>query len=113
MMDEEEAKKEVNRIFTTIDVNNTGAIDFTEFCLATINHKKLLTTEKLTAMFKMMDTDNSGTISRSEVKTFFSMSNTADDKFACELIDEVDENGDGEISFAEFKGMMDKFLNKI
>merc|ERR1712076_343156 len=52
-------------------------------------------------MFKMMDTDNSGTISRSEVKTFFSMSNT------------VDENGDGEISFSEFKGMMDKFLNKI
>jgi len=41
MMDEDEAKKEVDRIFTTIDVNNTGAIDFTEFCLATINHKKL------------------------------------------------------------------------
>lgn len=113
MMDEDEAKKEVDRIFTTIDVNNTGAIDFTEFCLATINHKKLQTTEKLTAVFKMLDTDNSGTISRAEIKTFFSMNNTTDDKFAYELIDEVDKNGDGEISFPEFKGMMDKFLNKI
>jgi len=61
----------------------------------------------------MLDTDNSGTISRAEIKTFFSMNNTTDDKFAYELIDEVDKNGDGEISFPEFKGMMDKFLNKI
>lgn len=29
MMGEEEAKKEVDRIFKSIDVNNTGAIDFT------------------------------------------------------------------------------------
>ena len=113
MMDKVEAQNEVERIFRTIDVNNTGAIDFTEFCLATINHKKLLTTEKLTAVFKMLDADNSGTISRNEIKTFFSMNNTTDDKFAYDLIDEVDKNGDGEISFSEFKGMMDKFLNKI
>jgi calcium-dependent protein kinase len=29
MMGEEDARKEVERIFTSIDVNNTGAIDFT------------------------------------------------------------------------------------
>ena len=61
----------------------------------------------------MLDTDKSGTISRDEIKKFFSMNNTSDDKFAYELIEEVDKNGDGEISLGEFKGMMDKFVNKI
>ena len=79
-----------------------------------MNHKKLLTQERLTQVFKMFDTDGSGTISSEEIKNFFSMSETADEGFAQELIEEVDKNGDGEISFAEFKEMMNKmFTNKI
>jgi calcium-dependent protein kinase len=114
LMGEHDAKKEVDRIFQTIDVNGTGAIDFTEFCLATVNHKKLLTQERLTQVFKMFDTDGSGTISRDEIKSFFSMSESGDDGFAQELIEEVDKNGDGEISFSEFKEMMSQmFNNKI
>lgn len=114
LMGEENAKKEVDKIFVTIDVNGTGAIDFTEFCLATVNHKKLLTKERLTQVFKMFDTDGSGTISSEEIKDFFSMSDGGDDSFAQELIEEVDKNGDGEISFNEFKEMMEKlFTNKI
>lgn len=31
-MTEDDAKKEVERIFKEIDVNDTGEIDFTEFC---------------------------------------------------------------------------------
>lgn len=118
MMGEDDAKKEVDRIFQVIDVNNTGAIDFTEFLLATVNHKKLLSQERLTQVFKMFDTDNSGTISRDEIKTFFSMgqegkqSNNENDEFVMELIEEVDKNGDGEISFSEFKEMMSHALTK-
>lgn len=114
LMGEENAKKEVDKIFVTIDVNGTGAIDFTEFCLATVNHRKLLTRDRLTQVFKMFDSDGSGTISREEIKDFFSMSEGGDDGFAQELIEEVDKNGDGEISFNEFKEMMEKlFTNKI
>jgi len=114
LMGEHDAKKEVDRIFATIDVNGSGAIDFTEFCVATVNHKKLLTQERLTQVFKMFDTDGSGTISSEEIKNFFSMSETSDEGFAQELIEEVDKNGDGEISFSEFKEMMNKmFNNKI
>jgi Ca2+-binding EF-hand superfamily protein len=62
----------------------------------------------------MFDTDGSGTISRDEIKSFFSMSESGDDGFAQELIEEVDKNGDGEISFSEFKEMMSQmFNNKI
>merc|ERR1711935_309144 len=113
LMGEEEAKKEVDRIFKTIDVNGTGAIDFTEFLLATVNHKKLLSQERLTQVFKMFDTDGSGTISRDEVKEFFSMSQEGNESFVMELIEEVDKNGDGEISFNEFKDMMHKIISKV
>merc|ERR1712050_661339 len=92
-MEEDDAKKEVDRIFSVIDVNSTGAIDFTEFLLATVNHKKLLSQERMTQVFKMFDKDGSGTISRDEIKEFFSMSGEGgNDEFVMELIEEVDKN---------------------
>lgn len=112
-MGEDEARKEVDRIFKTIDVNGTGAIDFTEFLLATVNHKKLLSQERMTQVFKMFDKDGSGTIDNNEIKEFFSMSGAESDGFVGELIEEVDKNGDGEISFQEFKEMMLKIIAKI
>ena len=111
---EEEAKKEVDRIFKEIDVNGTGAIDFSEFVLATVNQKKLLSEERLKQVFKMFDTDDSDSISRKEIHAFFSMGNEAtDENFVNEMIEEVDKNGDGEISFEEFKQMMGKMYSKI
>jgi len=100
-----DAEKEVKRIFTTLDVNRTGYIDFTEFLLATVNHKKLLSNDRLAQVFKMFDKDGSGTISNQEIKEFFSMQDS-NLGFINELIDEVDSNGDGEISYQEFKEMM-------
>jgi calcium-dependent protein kinase len=113
LMGEEEAKREVDRIFKTIDVNGTNAIDFTEFLLATVNHKKLLSHERMTQVFQMFDKDGSGTISRDEIKEFFSMSDETNEGFVMELIEEVDKNGDGEISFPEFKDMMTKIISKV
>jgi len=105
-MGEDDAKKEVERILDTVDVNQTGNIDFTEFLLATIDHKKICDKEKLSAVFKIMDTDKSGTISRKEIKDFFSMGDTKDDKFAMQLIEEIDKNDDGQIDEVEFYQMM-------
>ncbi len=96
MMGEEEAKKEVDRIFKSIDVNNTGAIDFSEFLLATMNHKKILSEERLAQVFKIFDSDNSGSISKQEIKDFFSMQDHSE-VFVKELISEVDVDGDGEV----------------
>lgn len=106
-----EAKKEVDRIFETLDANGSGAIDFTEFCVATVNHKKLLSEEKLKQVFEMFDEDGSGAIDRDEIKKFFSMAD-ADEAFINEMIDEVDQNGDGEIQFDEFCAMMSGIFAK-
>jgi calcium-dependent protein kinase len=67
-----------------------------EFLLATVNHKKLLSNERLSQVFKMFDKDGNGSISRQEIKEFFSMQDTSED-FVHDLIKEVDENGDGEV----------------
>ena len=61
----------------------------------------------------MFDKDGSGTIDRQEIREFFSMQGDNDEAFVKELIDEVDANGDGEISFDEFKDMMLKIISKI
>ena len=68
----------------------------------------------MTQVFKMFDKDGSGTISRDEIMEFFSMQEGQEnDGFVVEQIEEVDKNGDGEISFQEFKEMMLKIINKI
>lgn len=66
--------------------------------LATVNHKKLLSNERLSQVFKMFDKDGNGSISRGEIKEFFSMQDT-NEEFVQDLIREVDENGDGEVPF--------------
>ena len=75
LIGEDDAKIEVERVFKTIDVNNTNAIDFSEFLLATVDYKKLLSETKLTQVFQMIDADHSGGISRQEIKNFFSIGN--------------------------------------
>lgn len=112
IMGEDEATKEVERIYQVIDVNNTDAIDFTEFLLATVNYQKLLNENKMSTVFQMIDSDGSGEISRQEIKEFFSMSG-GDEAFVSEMIQEVDANGDGEISYVEFKEMMGKMVLKF
>jgi len=58
----------------------------------------------------MFDKDDSGSISATEIKEALGMTgdNTMNDKIQ-EIMNQVDDNGDGEISFDEFKDMMKKF----
>jgi len=49
------AEEEVKNILTKIDIDNNGYIDLTEFIIATMNKKKLLSQERLISAFKMFD----------------------------------------------------------
>ena len=60
--------EEIDKLFEQIDVDGSGAIDYSEFVMATVNQKNLMTNDKLMAAFKMFDADNSGTISPEEIK---------------------------------------------
>lgn len=55
----------------------------------------------------MFDKDGSGTISKDEIKEALG---GLEEKIVDEIIREVDQNNDGEISFEEFEKMMSKMV---
>lgn len=94
-------------MFKEIDVDGSGTIEYSEFLMATMNESALISSEKLRAAFKMFDKDGSGTISKDEIKEALG---GLDEKIVDDIIKEVDQNGDGEISFEEFEKMMSKMV---
>lgn len=67
-MGEVEAQEEVNRIMKTVDADQNGWIDYSEFVMATLNKKNLLSAERLETAFKIFDKDNNGYIDVAEIK---------------------------------------------
>ena len=49
-------------IFLHADTDNSGAIDFSEWCTATINQNTLLNEKNMRAAFNLFDKDGGGTI---------------------------------------------------
>ena len=108
--DQEGVKAEVDRIFKLVDTDNSGEIDFSEFITATVNRGELLQEEKLRAAFNIYDKDGGGTISVDEIKEVLGMGRDISDDVWNQIVNEVDENGDGEVSFEEFSQMMRQLL---
>jgi calcium-dependent protein kinase len=57
----------IEQIFKTIDTDNSGVINYTEFLAASIDKKIYLQEDKLRDAFKLFDEDKSGKISKSEI----------------------------------------------
>ena len=106
----EMAEAEVDRIMAVADADGSGEIDYSEWVVATINKQKLLSNEKLEAAFNLFDKDGGGSISADEIKEVLGIGKKFDEKVWDEIIKEVDVNGDGEISFKEFKTMMERLM---
>lgn len=104
------AQGEVDRIFELVDVDKNGEIEFSEFVTATVSRDKLLQDEKLRQAFRVYDKDDSGSISCDEIKETLGVGKRISEAAWNEIVKEVDANGDGEVSFEEFKEMMRKLL---
>ena len=55
-------------MFAQIDQDNSGLIEYSEFVMATINEKNMLSNEKLQQAFNMFDQDGSGSINADEIR---------------------------------------------
>ena len=73
-----------------------------------MNEKNLISNNKLQTAFKMFDKDGGGSISTDEIKQVLSFGQNLDEKVVNQIIEQVDANGDGEVSFEEFAEMMKK-----
>jgi calcium-dependent protein kinase len=58
----------VDAMFKAIDLDGNNCIDYTEFVMATMNEKDLISNDKLRAAFRLFDKDDSGTISGEEIR---------------------------------------------
>lgn len=88
--------KEVDQMFDAVDTDQSGYIDYTEFVVASMNEKALLTNERLAGAFKMYDKDNSGSISPSEIKNVLTSHDTKlPQAILDKILKQVDANGDG------------------
>ena len=105
-MTELEAETQANKIISIVDADGNGYIECEEFIRAGIDKRKILTSENLQLVFSYFDLDKNGYITPDEIKEVLDQEGFFDDKVWTKLIKEIDINGDGEISFIEFKKMM-------
>merc|ERR1711935_231697 len=98
--------QEVDEMFAKVDADGSGEIEYSEFVVATLNEKNLLSNNKLQTAFRMFDKDGGGSISIDEIKQILSFGQTLEPEVIDTIMKQVDANGDGEISFEEFQEMM-------
>ena len=71
--------EEIDEMFNQVDTDGSGAIEYSEFVVASMRQEQLLTQDKLAAAFKMFDKDGGGTISIDEIKTVLIQGNNVNE----------------------------------
>ena len=97
----EYSDEEIKKMFHTLDQDLNGTIYYTEFLAATLEARGRIVEEKLADAFDRMDVDDTGYISRKNLREF--LGEESSETKIDTLISEVDLDGDGKISFKEFK----------
>ena len=107
--------EECDTMFQQINYAGTGAISYSEFCVAAMFEKNLLSDSKLQAAFQMFDKDGDGVISLENFKSVLTFikdeaegEEEVDNYILEKIIKQVDKDGDGKISYEDFQEMMFK-----
>ena len=109
ILNEEES---LDGLIKNIDSDNNGYITFEEFLIASINKEKLLTEKNLKMAFDVFDRDKNGCISHDELKYILGEYNpNAKEYLWKKMIQQIDLNKDGQISYEEFHKMMMDVIN--
>ena len=104
--------KEINDIFKSIDLDNSKRIEYTEFISAMMEQNLYCEEEKLIKTFKMLDKDNSGKISKDEIKKALNNEKIREKELQ-NFIKKFDLDGIGEIDYFEFVSCMNNDKDEI
>ncbi|KAL2895315.1 Calcium-dependent protein kinase 29 [Bienertia sinuspersici] len=99
-------ESEIKQLMEAADVDKSGTIDYMEFITATMHRHRLDKEENLYNTFQYFDKDNSGYITRDELKQVMTEFGMGDDATIDEILNDVDTNKDGRINYEEFVAMM-------
>ncbi|XP_072988536.1 calcium-dependent protein kinase 12 [Typha latifolia] len=100
------SEDEIKDLMEAADVDKSGSIDYVEFVTAMMNRHKLEKEENLIKAFQYFDRDGNGYITRDELKHAMKKYGMGDDAIINEVLDDVDTDKDGTISYEEFVDMM-------
>ena len=110
--EEEEVEKKVDELFSLLDGDNNGFIEYEEFLRACVDLKEILTENNLKYAFKFLDNNNSGKLNAQKIiYAFMNKENKMFEIAVNKDIGDVDSDGDGEINFNEFKKLMTKNIS--
>ena len=103
----------INKIYSIYQTHKfcpSKKIEYTEFISAALEQNKFIKEEKLINLFKMLDKDGTGKISKDEIKKILN-NEDIDEEELKQFIIKFDLNEDGEIDDYEFITCMDN-INK-
>ncbi|KAG6390612.1 hypothetical protein SASPL_148350 [Salvia splendens] len=102
------SETEIQQLMEAADVDQNGTIDYVEFITATMHRHRLEKEENLHKAFQYFDKDDSGFITRDELRQAMTQYGMGDEATIDEVLDDVDTDKDGRINYAEFVEMMKK-----
>lgn len=100
----------IEEIIDTLYIKEKGVITFLEFEAALIDKSFYTDEKRVKTFFNYFDLDKNGYIEKQEIVNCFNrFGRNMNDEGVTMMIEEVDENSDGLISFEEFKMLMRGF----
>lgn len=105
----EMATQAIENIVDSLYLREKGLVTFMEFVAGTLGHTFFAEEKRIRGLFNFLDTDSSGLVDFADINQCFRRfgRNLSRTKIRS-MITECDINGDGEISFEEFKDLLTK-----
>jgi calcium-dependent protein kinase len=90
----------VQEVFSSIDVNRNGHIQYTEFIASTVLAQGHIAEDRVAVAFDRLDSDDTGFISKKNLQNALGKEYTPE--LVENILEEVDTDRDGKISYTEF-----------
>jgi calcium-dependent protein kinase len=101
------AESEVQMLIEAVDTNGRGALDYGEFLAVSLHLQRMANDEHLRRAFLFFDKDGDGFIEPGELQEALVEDGAGDiTEVVKDILQEVDTDKDGKISFEEFVAMM-------
>uniref|UniRef100_A0A0A8ZKE8 EF-hand domain-containing protein n=1 Tax=Arundo donax TaxID=35708 RepID=A0A0A8ZKE8_ARUDO len=101
------AESEVQMLIEAVDTNGRGALDYGEFLAVSLHLQRMANDEHLRRAFLFFDKDGNGYIEPEELQEALLEDGAADSMdIVNDILQEVDTDKDGKISYEEFAAMM-------